>query len=97
MKESDRDIVGKHDIAYAMIAYFCSVVKGLASKIEAVLSPLVTGKYNLNPQKAFQFYGFQDSGEAMVNIKTSKSFGSNEISRSKAYNSCYQELATFHF
>ena len=49
LKESGGDIVNKQDIANTMNAYFCPVGKDLASKIEAVPNPIVTGKYNLNP------------------------------------------------
>ena len=63
-----------------MDAYFCSVGKDLASKIDAVPNPIVTGKYNLKPHnKYFHFktIGVQDIREAMVKIKTSNSFGSD--------------------
>ena len=81
LKESNGDIVNKQDIASAMNAYFCTVGKDLASKTEAVPLPLVTRKYNLNPQnKHFNFnpIGVQDIRGAMV--KPSKCFASDEIS-----------------
>ena len=71
------------DIANNMNSYFCSVGKDLASKIEAVPNPMVTGKYNLNPQNKhsnFNAIGVQYIREAMVKFKTSKSFGSDKIS-----------------
>ena len=66
-----------------MNAYFCSVGKDLASMIEAVPNQTVTGKYNLNPRnKHFNFkaIGIKDIREAMVEIRTSKSFGRDKIS-----------------
>ena len=82
-KESGSDIDNKQDIANTMNAYFCSVGKDLASKIETIPNPIVTGKYNLNPhnkQFIFRPLGVHDIREAMVKIKTSKSFGSDKIS-----------------
>ena len=82
-KESGSDIDNKQDIANTMNAYFCSVGMDLASKIETIPNPIVTGKYNLNPhnkQFIFRPLGVHDIREAMVKIKTSKSFGSDKIS-----------------
>ena len=83
MKEPDSDFVNKQGIANTMNAFFCSVGKDLASKIEAVSNPIVTGKYNLNPQNKhfnFKVIVVQDIREAMVKFKTSKSYGSDKIS-----------------
>ena len=89
MKESGSDVDNKLDIAHTINAYFCSVGKELAIKIEAVPSPLATWKHNLNPhnmQFIFKAIGVQDIREAMLAFKTSKSFGSDTIS-SYFYNS----------
>ena len=59
-------------IANTMNAYFYSVGNDLASKIEAVPNPMVTGKYNLKPQNKhfyFKAIGVQDVREAMVKLK----------------------------
>ena len=83
LKESNSDIVNKYDIANAMKAYFCSVGKDLASKIETVPNPMIAGKFNLNyHSKHFYFktIAVQDTREAMVKIKTSNSFGCDKIS-----------------
>ena len=83
LKESGSDIINKQDIANTLKAYFCSVCKDLASKIEAVPNTIVTGKYYLNPHCKylhFKTIGVQDIREAMINIKISNSLGSEKIS-----------------
>ena len=52
------------------------------SKIVAVLLPIVTYKYNLNPCNVhfnFKEIGIQNKGKAMVKIKAPNGFGSNNI------------------
>ena len=61
-----------------MNAYFCSVGKDLASRIEDFPNP-----YNHNPDnRRFNFRPIvvQDIRDAMSKIKTSKSLGSDNIS-----------------
>ena len=65
-----------------MNAYFWSVGKDLTSKIEDAPNPMLTGEFNLNPDnKRFSFRPIviQDISDAMGKIKTSKSFGIDNI------------------
>ena len=78
-KELGSDIFIKQEIANTMNDYFCSVGKGLASKIEAVPNLMVTGKCNLYCYH-FRTIRVQDMREVMVEIKTSNSFGSDKMS-----------------
>ena len=48
LKESGGGITNKQDVPNTMNAYFCSAGNDLARVIEALLNPMVTGKYNLN-------------------------------------------------
>ena len=83
LKDSGREIVDKQEISNTMNAYFCSVGKDLASKIEDVPNPMLTGEYNHNPDnRRFNFRPIvvQDIRDAMSKIKTSKSLGSDNIS-----------------
>ena len=83
LKGPGREIVNRQEISNTMNEYFCSVGKDLASKIEDAPNPMLTGKYNLNPNnKRFNFRPIvvQDIRDAMGKIKTSKSLGSDNIS-----------------
>ena len=82
LKGPGREIVNRQEISNTMNEYFCSVGKDLASKIEDAPNPMLTGKYNLNPDnKRFNFRPIvvQDIRDAMGKIKTSKSLGSDNI------------------
>ena len=77
LKEPRGEVVDKQEISNRMNAYFCSVGKDLASKIEDAPNPMLTGEYNLNPDnKRFNFRPIvvQDIRDAMGKIKTSKSW-----------------------
>ena len=83
LKGPGREIVNRQEISNTMNEYFCSVGKDLASKIEDSPNPMLTGKYNLNPDnKRFNFRRIvvQDIRDAMGKIKISKSLGSDNIS-----------------
>ena len=72
LKDSGREIVDKQEISNTMNAYFCSVGKDLASKIEDVPNPMLTGEYNHNPDnRRFNFRPIvvQDIKDAMSEIK----------------------------
>ena len=82
LKGPGREIVNRQEISNTMNEYFCSVGKDLARKIEDAPNPMLTGKYNLNPDnKRFNFRPIvvQDIRDAMGKIKTSKSLGSDNI------------------
>jgi len=62
-EESGIRTINKQVVANTMNSYFYLVGKDLASKIESVPNPMVTGKYNLNPhnkQFIFKAIGVQD-------------------------------------
>ena len=83
LKGPGREIVDRKEISNTMNAYFCSGGKDLASKIEDVPNPMLTGEYNHNPDnRRFNFRPIvvQDIRDAMSKIKTSKSLGSDIIS-----------------
>ena len=82
LKGPGREIVNRQEISNTMNEYFCSVGKDLASKVEDAPNPMLTGKYNLNPDnKRFNFRPIvvQDIRDAMGKIKTSKSLGSDNV------------------
>ena len=74
LKGPGREIANRQEISNTMNEYFCSAGKDLASKIEDAPNPMLTGKYNLNPDnKRFNFRPIvvQDIRDAMGKIKTS--------------------------
>ena len=83
LKGPGGEIINRQEISNSMNEYFCSVGKGLASKIDDSPNPILTGEYNLNPDnRRFNFRPIvvQDIRDAMSKIKTSKSLGSDNIS-----------------
>ena len=86
LREIGSDVDDKQNIANTMNAYFCSVGKDLANKVETVPYSIVTGKCNLKPhnkQCILKAIGVQDIRETMLKMKTSKSVGSVVI-----FNTC---------
>ena len=76
-------MVGKKEIAESMNQFFCSVGKDLASEIDDVPNPLLSGDYTINFQeKRFEFRAIQDQElrDAVGKLKNSKSFGNDNIS-----------------
>ena len=66
-----------------MIKYFCSVGRDLAGKINKCPNPLLSGEYDINPLKSTYVLSSiqaQHVSEAIVKIRSSKSFGNDSIS-----------------
>ena len=66
-----------------MNKYFCSVGRDLAEKIDECPNPLLSGEYDINPLKStfvFSSIQAQHVSEAICKIKSSKSFGNDNIS-----------------
>ena len=83
LKNLGTETVHKKDISNAMNNFFCSVDKDLASKIPPVPSPLLSGDYEVNKDKAefnFKTIEVKDIMAAFAKIKTAKSFGTDNIS-----------------
>ena len=83
LKESDSEGVHKKDISNAMNNFFCSVGKDLADKIDPVPNPLLTGDYEITNYKTifrFRTIDVQEIRDAIANITTAKSFGTDNIS-----------------
>ena len=83
LKESDSETVCKKEISNKMNSFFCSVGKDLADKIDPVSNPLLSGDYEVNPDKAefhFRTIEVQEIRDAFAKVKTAKSFGTDNIS-----------------
>ncbi len=83
LKDSDTETFQKKDISDAMNSFFCSIGKDLADKIDFVPNPLLTGDYEINPNKAkfcFKSIKVEHIRAAFAKIKTAKSFGVDNIS-----------------
>ena len=83
LKYSGNVITRSDDIANVMNNYFCSIGTELANKIDHSSNPLLSGEYHINEKsEKFNFRPIyvQDIRDALANIKTSKSFGNDNIS-----------------
>ena len=66
-----------------MNSFFCTIGEKLASKIDAVPNPLLSGDYgdtNYNVGLRFRTIEVQEISDAFAKAKTSKSFGNDNIS-----------------
>ena len=66
-----------------MKIFFSSVGKDLADKIDPSPNPLLAGDYEQNKHKArfyFRTIEVQEIGDAFATVKTTKSFGTDNIS-----------------
>ena len=82
IKDQDKELVGKKEIAESMNQFFCYVGKDLASEIDDTPNPLLSGDYTINFQeKRFEFRAIQDQElrDSVGKLKNSKSF-SDDIS-----------------
>ena len=83
LKDQDKELVGKKEIAESMNQFFCSVGKDLASEIDDAPNPLLSGDYTINFQeKRFECRAIrgQELRDAIGKLKNSKSFGDDNIS-----------------
>ena len=83
LKVAGNETVHKKGISDAMNNFFCSIGKELADKIDPVPSPLLTGEYEVNANKAmfdFKTIEVKEIRAAFAKIKTAKSFGIDNIS-----------------
>ena len=82
LKDSDKETRQRKDISNLMKAYFCSIGKNLASKIEDAPSSLRAGDSVVN-KKSTQFKIEHISAlgirNATAKLKTAKSFGNDTI------------------
>ena len=51
LKDQDKELVGKKEIAESVNQFFCSVGKDLASEIDDAPNPLLSGDYTINFQE----------------------------------------------
>ena len=83
LKDQDKELVGKKEIAESMNQFLCSVGKDLASEIDDAPNPLLSGDYTTNFQeKRFECRAIQDQElrDAVGKLKNSNSFGDDNIS-----------------
>ena len=83
LKDSGTETVRNKDISDAMNSFFCNIGKELADKIDPVPNPLLTGDYEINKNKTvfnFKTIEVREIREAFANIKTTKGFGTDNIS-----------------
>ena len=79
----DLEIGGKREISNTMNSYFCSVSEELAEKIDDSANPLLRGDCTANESiSSFCFHEIKDQHirDVMFKIKTSKGFGTDNIS-----------------
>ena len=83
LKESGTETRNKKDVSNAMNNFFCTIGRDLADKIQLAANPLLSGEYVVNKDKAkfnFKTIELKDIRDAFAKVKTTKSFGVNNIS-----------------
>ena len=83
LRETDAKIVQKNDIANTMNSFFCSIGQNLASKIDPVPNPILSGDYEVNKNHAkFSFMPIKVKmiRDAVAKVMTAKSSGIDNIS-----------------
>ena len=83
LEDSGNAIVNKKDISNAMNNFFCTIGEKLANKIDAAPNPLLSGDFaGSDSSVRFQFRAIEvkEIREAIAKMKTSKSFGKDNIS-----------------
>ena len=76
-------IIYKKEISNTINRFFCTIGENLASKIETVPNPLLSGNFdntNDNVKFKFRMIEVQEIRNAVSKIKSSKSFGNDNIS-----------------
>ena len=83
LKESGTEILNKKNISNAMNNYFCTIGSDLADKIQPAANPLLSGEFEVNKDRAkfrFKAIELKDIRDAFAKVKTTKSFGVDNIS-----------------
>ena len=83
LKESGTEILNKKDISNAMNNYFCTIGSDLADKIQPAAKHLLSGEFEVNKDRAkfrFKAIELKDIMDAFAKVKTTKSFGVDNIS-----------------
>ena len=83
LKESGTETRNKKDVSNAMNNFFCTIGRDLADKIQLAANPLLSGEYVVNKDKTkfnFKTIELKDVRDALAKVKTTKSFGVDNIS-----------------
>ena len=83
LKESGTESRDKKDVSNAMNNFFCAKGRDLADKIQPAAYPLLSGEYEVNKDKAkfhFKTIELKDIRDAFAKVKTTKSFGIDNMS-----------------
>ena len=83
IKDSGNAIINKKEISITINHFFCTIGENLASKIETVPNPLLSGNFdntNDNVKFKFRMIEVQEIKNAISKTKSSKSFGNDNIS-----------------
>ena len=83
LKESGTETRNKKDVSNAMNNFFCTIGRDLADKIQLAANPLLSGEYVVNKDKTkfiFKTIELKDIRDAFAKVKTTKSFGVDNIS-----------------
>ena len=83
LNESGIETRNKKDVSNSMNNFFCTIGRELADKIQPASNPLLSGDYEVNKDKAkfnFKTIELKDIRDAFAKVKTSKSFGIDNIS-----------------
>ena len=83
LKESGTEIRNKKDVSNTMNNFFCTIGRNLADKIQPAANPLLSGEYEVNKDKTkfnFKTIEVKDIRDAFAKVKTTMSFGNDNIS-----------------
>ena len=82
IKDSGNAIVNRKGISNTVNSFFCTIGAKLASKIDAIPNPLLSGDYgdtNNNVGFRFRIIEVQEIRDALAKAKSSKNFGNDNI------------------
>ena len=83
LKECGAEILNKKDVSNAMNNYFCNIGNDLEDKIQPAANPILSGEFEVNKDRAkfrFKAIELKDIRDAFAKVKTTKSFGVDNIS-----------------
>ena len=75
LKESGTETHNKKDVSKAMNNFFCTIGRDLADKIQLTASPILSGEYEANKDKAkfnFSTIELKDIRDAFAQVKQKK-------------------------
>ena len=98
LEESGTEILNKKDVSNAMNNYFCNIGNDLADKIQPAANTLLSEEFEVNKDRAkfrFKAIELKDIRDAFAKVKTTKSFGVDNIFRYFLKRALYCKLSDF--